>query len=802
MKNFRTIAIAVCAFLLLCLDAGAQTYGYGLDDKLDAIAENTIRARMDSIRRERPTVALVLSGGGAKGAAHIGVFKHLEELKIPVDLVVGTSMGGLMGALYSLGYRSSQIDTMIRKLDWSVMLSDKVPLTYLSYPEKMYRRKYLISTPFYYSMSEYEKQRRLDSDFKNMVRQMDGIHLGAGEDEGTYNVKDNLLSSLPSGFVYGQNVNNLFSSLTVGYQDEIPFWKLPVPFICVATEMVTSKAKVWYSGKLNTALRSTMSIPGLFTPVKTDGMVLLDGGMRNNYPTDIADRLGADIIIGVDLSEGYMGYDDLRNLSDIVLQGIDMFGRSSYEKNTNLPIVTLKPDITGYNMLSFSHEAIDSLIARGEKSALAVAEDLEVLKELAGPDTLRYQSMPAVNIMESKVLVDGVEIAGVDEEDRRYLMERLRIKAGDALGSEEIEDAVATIYGTKAFDYVTYELLGMSEPYRLRFNCKKGPIHHLGIGGRLDTEEIISLLFNLGLNVHSVRGHAFEFTGKVNMNPGVNLHYYYKTVNGPAINAALSSRFVDRSRFFSDGEEFNLAYGNTRLDAYLSNIKWINLDLNLGARMDSYRIRSFLSSSTAPQYSIDDVADNVYLSTFLSGHADTFDNGYFPTRGFNVGVDYSWVFGGLRDRIDPFHAVRFNFRTVANLGRNVSLLPYADVRLLLGNDIPMAYANVAGGSLAGRYLDQQLAFMGVQNAWLMQKCLATAGLDLRFQVMKNNYISAKVNVGDTAPELRNMLDAGSFFLGAGFEYTYNSVIGPVRANFGWSSLTHSVGGYIGIGFDF
>lgn len=802
MKIFQKILVYICFTTLLCWSAGAQTYSYGLDDKLDAIAEDALRARMDSIRRFRPTVALVLSGGGAKGAAHIGVFRYLEEQEIPVDVVLGTSMGGLMGGMYSVGLSATQIDSLIRTIDWSMAMSDKVPLEYLSYPEKMYKRKYLLSMPFYYSMNEYEKQRDLDGNFKNMVRQMDDIRLGVEERDETSLLKDNLLSSLPSGFVYGQNVNNLFSSLTVGYQDDIPFWKLPIPFVCVATEMVTGRAKVWYSGKLNTALRSTMSIPGLFTPVKTDGMLLVDGGMRNNYPADIAERIGADLIIGVDLSEGYYSLDEIKNLSDLAMQGIDMFGRSSYEHNTNIPTVTLRPDITGYNMLSFSSEAIDSLISRGYASAVAQKDNLEALKELVGKDKLHYYSAPAQNLMTGKVMVSGVEILGVNDEDSRYLQDRLKIRAGQVLSGSDIEDAVATIYGTKAFDYVTYELLGREEPYRLRFNCKKGPIHHLGIGGRMDTEEIISLLVNVGLNVHSVRGHAFELTGKISMNPQVKLHYYYKTIKGPAINAAFSSRYVDKSKFYFGDGEMNLSYSNNRFETYLSNIKWINLDLNMGVRADAYRLGSLLASSEVPELGLDDASRNIFLGAFLNGHADTFDNGYFPTKGFNIGVDYSWVFGGLVDKIDAFHSVRFDFKTVANLGHMVSVLPSANLRFLFGNSTPIAYANAVGGSLSGRYLDQQLSFIGVPNAVVMQKYLATAGVDLRVRLTKNNYVAALLDFGDSASSFKDMAKGDSMFLGAGLEYSYNSVIGPVRANIGWSTLTRSLGAYVGVGFDF
>ena len=148
------------------------------------------------------------------------------------------------------------------------------------------------------------------------------MHWGAGKGEDPANlVRDNLLGSLPSGFATGQNVNNIFSSLTVGYQDYMDFMDLPIPFVCVATEMVTAKPKIWYEGKLNTALRSTMSIPGVFAPVKVDGMVLVDGGMRDNYPTDLAKEMGADIIIGVDLSSGFRDYSRLNNLGGHHLPG-------------------------------------------------------------------------------------------------------------------------------------------------------------------------------------------------------------------------------------------------------------------------------------------------------------------------------------------------------------------------------------------------------------------------------------------------------------------------------------------------
>ena len=289
--------------------------GFGLDPS-DEAALKEINARMDSIRKHRPTVALVLSGGGAKGAAHVGVIRHIESLGIPVDMVLGTSMGGLVGGLYALGYDGEYLDSLIRSLDWDLCLSDRVERELIPDEVNRYNDTYALSVPFFYRSSDYQAM---------LSSSKDGVlHLGAASGEGSSLIRQNILRSLPSGMVEGLNVNYEISSLTVGYSDSLDFFKLPIPFACVATDLVSGRAKVWHSGNLNTALRSTMSIPGLFNPVRTGNMVLVDGGMRNNFPCDLARDMGADLIIGVELSQLDGGYDGIRNIVDIIWQGVDL----------------------------------------------------------------------------------------------------------------------------------------------------------------------------------------------------------------------------------------------------------------------------------------------------------------------------------------------------------------------------------------------------------------------------------------------------------------------------------------------
>ncbi len=784
--------------------ASAQSQHSVLDERREMkdLRVEKIRHRLDSVRqvRHRPTVALVLSGGGAKGAAHVGVIKYLESVGIPVDIVMGTSMGGLVGGIYALGYDADHLDSIIRDINWDMALSDKVPRDYLSYSSIKYKEKYALSFPFLYDSKEYMHMKESDGRY---VRRVDDIHFGAGQADATNMVRDNLLGSLPSGMVYGQNVNNIFSSLSVGYQDGTDFYDLPIPFLCVATDLVSGTAKIWTEGKLNTALRSTMSIPGLFAPVRVDGMVLVDGGMRNNYPTDLAKKVGADIVIGVNLSDGYRNYNQINNLADIINTGIDMLGRTSFESNVDIPDVNIKPDLHEFNMLSFDDRSIDTIIHRGYLAALSVADKLDSVKALVGPDVTVLRNDPADDIRLRKVLVSGVEISGVDDRESLYLMNKIKVGAGTRMGNEEIEDAVATIFGTNAFDYVNYELLGDQEPYRLRFNCKRGPVCQLGLGGRFDTEEIVSVLINLGLGVHRIQGSSLDFTGKVGTNPKAGLTYSYISPKGLSFNVMAGVRYTDRNTFSIGDNRFRINFLDVRQEIFLSNIRWSKFFLKTGLRNDYYKVSSLMAEQAFGDYDVNQLS-NDYVTFFVNARKDSFDNAYIPTKGSAIGLSYDWVFGGGPKDFNNFHAIQFDAKRVVG-GDMLAFIPSLDLRWLIGDDVPVPFTNTIGGSMAGRYLDQQIPFIGINNAAAMQKTLGVFRTDLRVKLLKNNYLSMIANYTASCDELSSLKkwkDEMKDYFGFGLQYTYNSIIGPVGANIHWSDYTRNVGLYFSLGFDF
>lgn len=778
--------------------------GFPIVDTLDLKA---IRSKLEEIKKTRPTVALVLSGGGAKGASHVGVIKYIEELGIPVDVVLGTSMGGLVGGFYSLGYDVEELEEIIRTIDWNSALTDDISRDYISYAENKYREKYVLSFPFYYDKKEFLRMRGLDSQLAELEHKYDALRLGAEEKDTDKLVKDNLLGSLPAGFIFGQNVNNILSSYTIGYQDDIKFGNLPKPFVCVATEMVTGKAKIWTSGKLNVALRSTMSIPGVFSPVRVDGMVLVDGGMRDNYPTDIARYLDPDFIIGVDLSQGFRGYNNLNNLAEIIWQGVDMLGRESYERNAKETEVTIKPKLADYGMMSFDKASIDTIMRRGYAAAVEQTDNLLAIKALIGErKSALSAARKATNINKTLLTVSGIEITGVNDQESLYLMDKFKLDIKKPVSRDNINNAVATIYGTKSFDYVTYELQGENEPYRLRINCKKGPLNKLGLGFRIDSEEIVSMLLNFGWNVHRLQGSSLDITGKIGVNPYLDLRYYYVGANGPTFNTRAKFHYTGRSTVKLGEANFTSDYSKLMEEIYFSNISWSKFDLKIGIRNEFYKINSiFTDNINMVKYDLNTMK-NSFVSLFLNSRADTFDRGYFPKKGFTIGLDYYWVFAGLQQKIVPFSSLQFDMKSVFNVGQRFSMIPSLNLRFIFGSpeELPLPYINVAGGSMAGRYLDQQLPFIGVNDIFAADNMLMIFRSDFRFKLFKNNYVSAVVNVADTFPQFKDIINFNNSigYVGAGLEYAYDSIIGPIKADLHWSSVNKKIGIYLSIGYDF
>ena len=266
MKNLRWIVCVACLLLVLH----------------SAYSQDSTNVKV------RPKVGLVLSGGGAKGAAHIGVLKYIEEMGIPIDYIAGTSMGAVIGGMYALGYSTDEILDVLSSADWNRLISNEVDRRKISFTRKRENETLVFTMPFSLKSKKEDLQ---TISFKN---------------------------SLPKGVVTGDNIINLFNSLAVGYSDSLSFGQLPIPFICVATDMLNGEAAVLDKGEFTKALRASMAIPILFDPIKMNKTLYTDGGLTCNFPAEQCKAMGADYIIGVSMSPGLE--DNPNNLSSLLYQ--------------------------------------------------------------------------------------------------------------------------------------------------------------------------------------------------------------------------------------------------------------------------------------------------------------------------------------------------------------------------------------------------------------------------------------------------------------------------------------------------
>ena len=739
----------------------------------------------------RPAVALVLGGGGAKGAAHIGAIKRIEELGIPVDMVLGTSIGGLVGGMYALGYDGNYLDSLIRSIDWELTLSDLIPRSHIARSQLKCKESYVASIPF------YRRKEKKNINIKDLLL---SSSLAPYQSE----LKHNFLRGLPSGIIEGQNIYNIFTSVSAGYADSLDFFDLPIPFVCVAADMYTGHAKIWHSGDLANAMRSTMAIPGLFTPVRQGDMVLLDGGMLNNYPVDLAVKMGADIVIGVDISDENHEFYSLNNMMDILWRGVDIFSNDDYKLHSKITDVHIVPDLHEFNILSFNTEAIATILERGSEAALKADKELKEVKRQTPYSGRHLQGPPARDVNMEALQISGIDFEGVDPADTAFVRSLISIEPGSKVKRQDIERETSKIYGTGAFEHVSYRLTGSEEPYRLKIVCRQGPVHHLGVGLRIDSEEVTALLLNIGLNVHDLSGHVFESTFKIANNPYIEGHYSFRPRKGPTLNLTSSLKVVNRNQFSFLGNRFSFECTDVRQEAYLSWERRRAWQYRIGVRNDYYAFGSMLTDKPIVDYDAGSQT-NDYVSAWTDFSVDTFDEAIFPRSGWQILASYSFNPGGLVTRSSMFHTAQINAKGAISPLPWLTILPSAEARVLFGDDIPLPYRNIIGGQLRGRYLDQQIPFPGIQYASLALPTIALAGLDVRFNPWKNQYITLTSGVGLTAeniPEFFKPAENKVPFYGFGLEYAIGTPAGPIKANLNWSSVSKALGLYISLGFDF
>ena len=808
MKSVKKLLFAFVVMLggFVSLSAADRLFVLpSLDEKGDSLAVVAMRERMAEIRKTRPTVGLVLAGGGAKGAAHVGVLRFLEEQGIPIDLITGTSMGGLVGGLYALGYTSAQLDSLLTVMDWSVMMSDRVPQSYINYQDKKYKDTYNLSIPWFYEKEVWRK--RLASG----LPQPPTGQMGVNDPFAIFR------AGLPDGYLNGLNVHNTLSAMTVGYQDSLEFRNLPIPFFCVATDLVSGKEKNHVSGELVDALRSTMSIPLVFKPLRKNGMVLIDGGTRNNMPVDLCRAMGADIVIAVDLSQSSISEKNVNTIFDVMMQSINVMSQDAYDANKQNVDVYLHPDMFGYNMLSFSKENIADIIRRGYTEATEHAMELQQVAARTGAPGTSLSAKPATDMGREGIFFCEIEFKGLNAQEARYFRDKMKISVGRPYKKSDLEAIVAEIYATGCYETVTWKVHGTREPYKLEITCSPGPVHHFGLGLRADTEEIVALALNAGLGVHRLYGSRFDASVKIGINPYVRLEYVYRFLKGPQLCLSLDARYADF-------DSHNRSYLGSRDDSQEDRYRFWTNDLTFlvrSGRSPYFDLYAGMNAGNIPYYNFRGFSKRDWNVHYMAlGHFafDNRDDRYFPQNGVCVKADYQFVFGNhsfiqngeagiVRDGFSPYHIASLSVRDAASIGPYFTLLTSLDFRFVSEgyDNILFVHRNYAGGFMRGRMVPHHVPFCCISGVNQFERILTAVDVDFRVRFLAKNYVTLSVCTLHQANAFRDFsykTANNAFAYGFALQYSRKTFMGPLRAAVNWNSIDHSVGVYVGVGYDF
>lgn len=815
----------IFAILLACsLTLGAQAQILeSANPAADSAAFARVRERMDSIRQYRPTVGLVLAGGGARGLAHLGVIKYLEELGIPVDVVTGTSMGGLVGGLYAMGYTHDQLDSLVRAIDWPVMMSDNIPNTNISYRLRKYRDRFVIRIPFHYDDEDLEERFRRE----RLVDKL-GEEAGHGSNDMLKEAVTKMGIGMPDGYLFGLNVRDMLSSVSVGYQDSLSFAELPIPYACVATDMYTMTPKYWTSGSLPDAMRSTMAIPFYFRAVRTEGAVLLDGGMRNNFPVDLAKEMGADIIIGSEMSVPRQ-LDELNSPVDLLFQTITLLSKETAGPAREMVDFEVYHELKGYNMLSFDDKSVDDIINQGYQNALANKESFEAVAALVAGKavpTVRRPA-PAVNLAQKKIRVGSIRFEGITQQELRAVLHPKDYPEDMEFDREKVERLLNKIYGSNVFESVTYHLEGREEPYVLVFDCQKGQVNDFALGVRADTDETVALALHLGLGTRRLMGPRFTADLKLGTNPALTLDFSRKFAKGiPTIGVDFRTRLMRTNIGWDNSVEERL--WSIAADVYLEDSRMTRGTFRVGltAEMDPYE--QYLSYGETWK---DWDWKSYWLSAFANFKFDTFDDGYFPTRGVRLTLKGRYNFAGYSIDLDKNYAVLEEDPALTEGGRvprYISTLASVEAAFSIGNHftiLPKLYAawyqpfgvnimsylardymnmkhtTMLGGFMPDRYTEFQIPFfLWPANTRNSSPYTAMAQLDLRYCFARKNYVSVRSGVLVRGDELRDFAENYKYWA-FGAEYARQTPVGPLRLAAQWGRI----GGfsvYASIGFDF
>ena len=718
------------------------------------------------------SVGLVLSGGGARGLAHIGVLKAIEQAGVKIDYIAGTSTGAIVGALYASGYTASQLDLMFKQVDFSTLIQDQVPRRAKTFNEKDESIKYALTLPF------------------------DGFEI-----------------SFPTGLSNGQNIYNLFSKLTSHVNHLTDFSKLPIPFLCVATNAENGEMVLLENGYLPRAVSASGALPTLFNPVVINDMILIDGGIVNNYPIKELKAKGVDVIIGVDVQDGIKKKKDLTSALDIVLQVNNYASVKQMQTKIKDTDVFIKPNIEEFSVVSF--DDANRIVQAGFEAANQVTQKLE---RIAQQQTPRAALKPVPHSKED-LYIKQVVIEGNQQYTAAYILGKLKLKTPATVSYSSFVEGVNNLSATGNFDDIDYRFVkDQFNHYTVSFKVIESKSKMvLRLGAHYDPLFDTGVLLNVTRKQFLTNNDIASLDVIVGDNLRYNFNYYIDKGFYWSLGFNSSYDFFDKNvstDFVANDLNNTSGFPVNKIDFQYSDFTnqlygetLFNRVFLLGAGVEHKFLR-YISETIGTD--VDNVPRTIfdatnYYSAFGYIKYDTYDNIFFPKKGVVFQADtHLYLFSqGSNSNFEPFTILKAKVGYAQTIFKKLTSVFTAETGFKIGSSSTTSLDFMLGG-YGFKQVNNILPFYGYEALSLRGDTYLKSSITLDYEIIKNHHLSLFTNIANVDDALFQKDDwlKAIPYTGVGVGYGLNTFLGPLELKYAYSKEREVGELYVRLGFKF
>lgn len=730
-----------------------------------------------SAHGEQLTVGLVLSGGGAKGLAHIGVLEVIDSLGIRIDYIGGTSMGAIVGALYASGYSGKALDSIFRATNFTALIQDELPRDVKTFYEKEQSGKYIISLPF-----------------------------------------DDFNLRFPSGLSNGQNIYNLIFRLTAHLNDIRDFSNMPIPFFAIGTNIETGEEVMLDHGSLPLAVAASAAIPSLFSPVEIEGELLVDGGVVNNYPIRELQKKEMDIIIGVNVQDSLKGREELNSALEILNQ-INNFGAiQAMEEKIKLTDVYIRPDISEFTILSFDKGK--KIIEQGKIAAL---EELKKLNAIATRQ--RNTDHKGIEVPSTDSLfINSIVIKGKHNYPRSYVRGKLKIDPDEKISYQALTYGINNLSATNNFERISYNLVSQEKGYDLILNLEESEQKtNLKLAVHYDELYKSAILLNVTHKSLIFNNDIISFDLILGDNIRYNFDYFID--KGRYWSIGFSSRYdqfkkdvgydfvqqlVDIGDYDVNRLEINYSDFTNRIFVETFFVKAFRLGLGLEHKYVKAKTETILvETPNNPQVGLPfTILEETNLYSALGYlELDTYNKKYFPTEGYYFRGDFhAYLFASQSTSagdFSQFAIAKGVFGHAFTLHDNFSARVSTEGGFKIG-DSGTNILNFYLGGYGNQLINNIVPFYGYDFLAISGDSYIKALVEVDYRFWEKNHLIASYNIANAADDLYNngewftLPDYTGFALGYGLE----TFLGPVEVKYSYSPETNQGKWFFSVGFWF